>query len=521
MARDVRTSAALRIPTLAAFGLTAVAGALLGTRVGELWAFTVDDTFITLQYAKHLAQGYGPVWNIGGPPAEGYTAVLWMVILAFVELLSGKGVLGAKLLSVVFAGLSVALAARFAYKGSVGTSRSARMFAACLPIAVAASYWKLAVHAVTGMETTLAAALVAGFSTLALRVRAEGDRASLRAFFVLGLCCILARPETVLLVGVSLAVIYLQVDAPSRRALLLQGALFLLLPGLGYFAARYAYFGLPFPLPFYVKAQGHGNFAGLPDVRAFFADFVLSRPFLPALFFTGAALSARLIVAPFLGAVALTLFFLFPSHIMGFEQRYLMPILPVFLGLMGVGAAHTFDAIALRFKRPRLRFGLEVVVSALLTALSLSPFPEGYAASRARWQAYGKGLATAHLALARDLQQYQQKAERRVIALLDVGVVAYATNWTVIDTYGLNDARVALSRRGDVAHVFGQHPDLLVLVSKRADTFVAEYPWEVALAQAAAGEDFVWVRSYPFEADYHLALYARADTPLERALRPR
>jgi hypothetical protein len=43
----------------------------------------------------------------------------------------------------------------------------------------------------------------------------------------------------------------------------------------------------------------------------------------------------------------------------------------------------------------------------------------------------------------------------------------------------------------------------------------------VALAQAAAGEDFVWVRSYPFEDDYHLALYARADTPLERALRPR
>jgi len=417
--------------------------------------------------------------------------------------------------------LSVALAGRFAYKGSVGTSRSARMFAAALPIAVAASYWKLAVHAVTGMETTLAAALVAGFSTLALRARAQGDRAGLRALFIVGLCCVLARPETALLVGVALIVIYAQVDGPTRRGLLVQGAIFLVLPGVSYFAARYAYFGLPFPLPFYVKAQGHGNFAGLPEVRTFFADFVQSRPFLPALFFTGAALSARLIVAPFLGAVALTVFFLFPSHIMGFEQRYLMPILPVFLGLMGVGAAHTFDAVAQRFKRPVQRFGLEVLVLALLTALALSPFPVGYEVSRARWQAYGKGLATAHLALARDLQQHQQKAERRVIALLDVGVVAYATHWTVIDTYGLNDARVALSRRGDVAHVFAQHPDLLVLVSRRADTFVAEYPWEVALAQAAAGEDFVWVRSYPFEDDYHLALYARADTPLERALRPR
>jgi hypothetical protein len=37
------------------------------------WPFTVDDAYITLRYAKHLAGGQGLVWNLGERPVEGYS----------------------------------------------------------------------------------------------------------------------------------------------------------------------------------------------------------------------------------------------------------------------------------------------------------------------------------------------------------------------------------------------------------------------------------------------------------------
>jgi len=40
----------------------------------------VDDAFITMRYARHLAEGHGAVYNVG-EAVEGYTSFLWMVLL--------------------------------------------------------------------------------------------------------------------------------------------------------------------------------------------------------------------------------------------------------------------------------------------------------------------------------------------------------------------------------------------------------------------------------------------------------
>ena len=42
--------------------------------------FTLDDSYITYRYSENLAQGHGPVWNIGEDPVEGYTSFLWMLL---------------------------------------------------------------------------------------------------------------------------------------------------------------------------------------------------------------------------------------------------------------------------------------------------------------------------------------------------------------------------------------------------------------------------------------------------------
>lgn len=42
----------------------------------------IDDAYITYRYAEHWAAGYGPVWNIGDAPVEGYTCPLYVGLLA-------------------------------------------------------------------------------------------------------------------------------------------------------------------------------------------------------------------------------------------------------------------------------------------------------------------------------------------------------------------------------------------------------------------------------------------------------
>src|SRR3990170_4994008 len=70
-----------------------------------------DDSYITLRYAQHLADGLGPNWNSEGR-VEGYTTFLWMALL------TGVGKLGLDLVvaSQVLAFLALVATFLFVYR---------------------------------------------------------------------------------------------------------------------------------------------------------------------------------------------------------------------------------------------------------------------------------------------------------------------------------------------------------------------------------------------------------------------
>jgi len=47
----------------------------------QIFSYTIDDAYITFRYSKNLAAGFGPTYNPGLPPVEGYTTFLWMLIM--------------------------------------------------------------------------------------------------------------------------------------------------------------------------------------------------------------------------------------------------------------------------------------------------------------------------------------------------------------------------------------------------------------------------------------------------------
>src|SRR5258708_27193556 len=87
-----------------------------------------DDEMISMRFAKHLAEGYGLVWNAGGPRVEGYTNPLWTTYMALFHRLpipAPKISLAIQISGAVCAAWTVALAWRLPRRLTGGSSRAA------------------------------------------------------------------------------------------------------------------------------------------------------------------------------------------------------------------------------------------------------------------------------------------------------------------------------------------------------------------------------------------------------------
>ena len=146
--------------------------------------FPLDDSWIHLQFARNLAEGQGFAYN-PGVPVSGSTAPLWTLLLGALFRLVGSEPLIAKVVGTAAALAAAWLAARLTLEWT--TDRGAAVVAGMLTALAGPVLW----GALSGMEVTLAAALVTG-GLLAHVTGRELAAATLLALAVL------ARPESVL-----------------------------------------------------------------------------------------------------------------------------------------------------------------------------------------------------------------------------------------------------------------------------------------------------------------------------------
>jgi hypothetical protein len=266
---------------------------------------------------------------------------------------------------------------------------------------------------------------------------------------------------------------------------------------------RRSYYGLAFPLPFYVKLATPGLLPGWPDVR----DWLLG----PALHFSPLLMPVvlrplRSLTPAVITVLVLTLFFVLPQHQMGYDHRYLAPLDPTLSVLAGVGLARLVArAAAWSVAAAHVGAAAALVVAAGLEAV-------GARAVIGSEVDYGHGLAAAHERLGRDLLALGMPAGR--LAISDAGAVPYFSRWWTLDLVGLNDATIATTGRHDPAWVLAQQPDVVVLASPRGDR-VEPWDWnswEPALYDACVAAGFVRVGLRRFADDYWLWVLARPDS---------
>lgn len=462
------------------------------------WPFTVDDTFITLRYAKHLATGQGLVWNLGEPPVEGYSNFTFVLLGAVAYALGLDPVLSLKIvgvLALVLNALLIYTLARF-WVGLVP---------ALCPVALYLSLFGPVWWSVSGLETLTYVALVlaavaAAFRGLGFRPAPAGRSAGTSTTWLVvsgGLVCLAAmtHPEGPL-IGLAIAA-GISTDRRQLRPL----GIFVAAAGIpyaGYFAWRALHFQRLLPNPVYCKGGYDGDPFTLVEDLAIHAG-------------------------PFLLALAVA----------GWRRLDARHVMTIVLLLLYLGALFGVDPILTQGSR------LSLAPQALLISVAC-----GSLLARVRTP-YAEGLAIGSLVLSSLLVvhlpaelrtkalSYQRRTEARLeigrwidettsagdsYVMGDAGAVTYATERRMLDAYCLNSqvmTRPPIHRSGAryAQWLLEQEPAVIVVPSYSPDSLLLHRYMGVFPALAADsqfGRDYEHARTVNVPGTiFHYWLYRR------------
>jgi hypothetical protein len=499
------------VPAMLLWVPAVVGSIVLVVDVALFRRFTVDDAYITLRYSQNVARGVGAVYNAVGPRAEGYTSYLWMALLTIPHLVHANALLVAKALGVFFTFVTVGLVAAWTF--TEARSKKTRVVSVGAAVLAYGALPRTAVHAVSGMETALYTAVLTAMLFAASRLARDGARWA-APFAVLALAASLTRPEACIAAGVATVFALGAMNRAARRRSVVTVACVFGLPLLAYELFRIRYYGLPLPLPFYVKLASPGALPGLSPVGEWLLGEL--RFVVPLVVILRAP--PRHLQPVLASVVALVAFFLLPQHLMGYASRYLSPLDPAISVLFGLGMG--------RLLRPHARVEavtiesrvLRAGVAALSLAAPVAVLPVEVRAELSERIAYADGLAAAHERLGRELDALHLRDGR--LALSDAGAVPYLSGWWTLDLLGLNDAHIAVTGSRDPAWVLARSPRLLVLISTDAERFTP-YDWnafEEPLFDAATAAGYARVGVRRFADDYWLWILARRGDSAARRL---
>lgn len=458
LARDAHVVMGLLLPLV-----------LLVSCMWRVRAYTVDDAYISFRYAKNLAGGLGLVFN-AGERIEGYTNFLFTCLLALAIKLGLDPDVTAK----IAGGLAACgtLACTFAIASRLSPLRRVPVVATWL----LAGSMPTVGWAVFGLETSVFVALILLGTWLLLRERERPE-----AFPWSGVALAaagLTRPEAPMFAGLLLLFLSGHVPekgsktSPFEKRSLLRAALFVA-PVAAHVIFRRAYYGTWLPNTFQAKT---GNLdQQIEGGLRYLTQYIDHTG--PALLFAfggaGLAIARR---RRDLGAIA-SIAFAVPAYVLlvGGDWmpyfRFLAPFEPFAFLLVDVAVREGLE------NAPRLRKPMGALASAALGVFALytawsrgRAFSEGTRAiedERRFWTSAAGGVAG----------WFAEHGERGTIAVADMGYIAYATDYPILDLLGLVDPVISKlpggytnkTGRGYVERVFEVQPRYFVFVGSAED----------------------------------------------------
>ncbi|GAB4325254.1 MAG: hypothetical protein Kow0074_18810 [Candidatus Zixiibacteriota bacterium] len=391
--------------------------ALFAVQAALLYPFGIDDVGISYRYAQHLADGKGLTWNPGGEPVEGYSNLLWVLILSGGKMIGFEIEPLSKALGVVLAALNLILIILLCRRL---WSQSRWWW---LPPVVVALSPEWIAWSVSGLEIAIFGTfLLVGLQGLC----ATGDRRFwLLSLSVAGLA--MTRPEGAVLGFVLLAAGYWH-ERKERRSVSLSDYVLplvvLAIISLGLVAFRLSYYGYPFPNTVVAKFDPSMPSAGqigwwLVYTLPFIAAIILLRRSeaglrYPFVLWTGVVL-----------AVVQVLIVLPVVPVMHFLHRYQIAFLPL-LAL----SAPALVGIVFR-NGPRLA----LVAMVVMAVWSMQGWPSVW--DRMQGEIY---MRTQQMCI---VERLLRLPGNPTVGLQDAGRIPFKTDLPALDAWGLCDVEIA------------------------------------------------------------------------------
>ncbi len=412
--------------------------------------YVKDDAFISLRYARNVAEGLGFVFN-PGDRLEGYTNFLWIVFEVPAYWLGIDPLNWAKVLASFFG--HVGIVVTFALGRFWGGERATPF--AWLGAAMFATSPSVILWSQGGLEPTFMAVAASGGTLFAMKVLVSDDdaptlrRDSLLAALLLT-CAALCRPDAhaVVLIAGALAAVDCLRRRTLRRVWLRVGGLILavLVP---YHAWRIWYFGDHLPNTFYVKAAAGPEVMkrglGLAEELVTFTTNAGLFPLAALGLLVVGFAALRRIELPGgkitrLWALGLCAFFVaYMIKIGRDEMKWFRLFLPVFPLLCALAA----DTVSQLVRPIRWKPTVVAWVAAVLLAGGGASVSLSYADSKSDWHDnYRRWSAKSFMAMGAYVQEHSEPGD--VIAFQDMGAAPFAggdLEW--VDTIGILNRFVA------------------------------------------------------------------------------
>jgi arabinofuranosyltransferase len=500
--------------------LLAIALLIFLMQICYFWSYTADDAFIIFRYASNFAAGYGLTWNPTATPIEGYTTWLWTLFMTIPVVLHIDIIIFAKIIGILAMLASLAIVYQFIFLILAEVDPKLRRIFAGMGVLMLVGCSGTGVHTISGMETAIATFLTISFLYYLTVYTMHPTKLFAGLVAIIGLLAGWTRPELNLVVLIGLTIAFMLTPKISQRWLLRMTLVFYLIPGIIYFLWRWNYYGYFFPIPFYIKTTTQPYFAG----RGMEFGFIKYFGFHLGIFLIfGFLIINKQLLPAVIAVISLILFFIFPSHIMGFNWRYFYPIIPFIFIIAAGGLAKLFSilqshrrlAIATNSNRFVTR-GIFGILFFLVMLGFLSEIP----GEISRKQVYATGLMNAHIALGKKLAGYKPETNLPVLAIGDAGAVPYYSRWKTVDTFGLNNPEIAKTGIHDAVKLLADHPDVVVLISQDETRFISKLDWEQSLYDQCIKQGMVLIKVLQFRPqEYYLWVMVYPGTPISQYLK--
>ncbi len=411
--------------------------------------FFADDSLITIRYAQRLIDGHGLTWT-DGIRVEGYSNLLWVLILAFFGKLGANMILVARVIGVLVTVTNIYLLIQYA---------KSRYSDAPLVLSLVLFFFSVssgvAVWAIGGLENSLASMLALHSIIRYLDYKKCGETKYLwLSSITLGLLCI-TRPDGVLL-SIMIGIYHLISNKSELRKAFISLSKLAVFPIILYFGQlifRIAYYGELVPNTAHVKVSPsfYHAFTGIMYTLRFFKSnfsmFVIAAASLTYLIYKKKSISLLYLII--LGIWASYISFIGGDFFFAFRHHLFTIIVFMLVIIDGFGTFLSNNILSTKKKCLAL-----VLLTPLLVFFVYQQITDDNN-TRSRQSLWVFNLQTLGEKLKSTFGD-----EQPLIAIDPAGSLPYFTMFPALDMLGLNDYHIPRNKpkkagRGFIGHELG------------------------------------------------------------------